>query len=51
MLEYFILFVHRNDQFMTVGIAARLIVVILLHRRGELHSWPQDRSSVAEFSK
>lgn len=33
MLEYFILFVHRNDQFMTVGIAVRLIVVILLRRR------------------
>ena len=33
MLEYFILFVHRNDQFMTVGIAVRLIVVILLHQR------------------
>lgn len=33
MLEYFILFVHRNDRFVTVGIAVRLIVAILLRQR------------------
>jgi|JI10StandDraft_1071094.scaffolds.fasta_scaffold93782_5 hypothetical protein len=49
MLEYFILFVHRNDHFMTVGIAARLIVVILLRQRRHRPTLHQIVPSVQSF--
>lgn len=35
MFEYFTFFVQCNDHFVTIGIASRLIVVIVPHRRGQ----------------